>query len=120
LEEIPAVPLPKLGAMLVDQLLQAEGGERRPPGMVLVGDRRPEDGHEAVAQELVDRPLVAVDLGEGELEEAVEQQVHRLRPQPLGERRRPHEVAEDDRDLLALPSRAARDERTWEARWDGV
>ena len=49
------------------------GGEHGPPGVVLVRDRRAEQGHEAVAEELVDRPLVAVDLGQGQLEEPVEQ-----------------------------------------------
>ena len=82
---------------------------------------RPEQGHEAVAQELVDRPLVAVDLGEGQLEEPVEQQVHGLGPQPLGQRRRAHEVAEEDGDLLALALRGRDlDWRTWAARCGGV
>ena len=40
--------------------------------MILVGERGAEERHEAVAEELVDRALVAVDLGQGGLEEAVE------------------------------------------------
>jgi hypothetical protein len=41
-------------------------GERRadrPLGVVLVGDRRPEHGHDGVADELLHRPAAAVELG---------------------------------------------------------
>ena len=38
--------------------------------VILVGERRAEERHEAVAEELVDRALVAMHLGERDLEEA--------------------------------------------------
>jgi hypothetical protein len=43
-----------------------DGGRRedRALGMVLVGNRRAEERHEAIAKELIDRALVAVDFGE--------------------------------------------------------
>jgi hypothetical protein len=43
--------------------LEAEGCEAGPAGVILVGDRGPEQGHEAVPKELVDRARVPVDLG---------------------------------------------------------
>ncbi len=92
----------QLGPALLQPLPQAEGGEHRPARVVLVSDGGSEERHEAVAEELVDRPLVAVDLPQGELEELVEQEMHRLRPHPLGKGGRAHEVAEEDGDLLAL------------------
>ena len=57
------------------------------PRMVLVGDGRAEQRHDAVAQELVDRPLVAVHLGEHQLERAPHDAVNVLGIQPLAERR---------------------------------
>jgi hypothetical protein len=71
--------------------------------VVLVSDRGSEESHEPVTQELVDRPLIAVDFPQGQLEKLVEKEVHGLRADPLGEGRRTDEVAEEDGDLLALP-----------------
>ena len=89
----------------------AERREARPPRVILVGQRRPEERHEAVAEELVDGALVAVDLGEGGLEELVDEDVHALRPQPLRQRGRADQVAEEHGDGLALAlQRAARRE----------
>ena len=80
----------------------AEGGERRAARVILVGEGGAEERHEAVAEELVDRALVAVHLGEGGLEEGVHEDVHPLRPEPLGERRGADQVAEEHGDGLAL------------------
>ena len=71
--------------------------------MVLVGDRRAEERHEAIAEELIDGALVAVDLGEAQGEEPVQEGVHRLRAQTLGQRRGVGDVAEEHGHLLALP-----------------
>ena len=49
--------------------------------------RHAEQGHEAVAEELVDRAAVAMHLGQRQLEEAVQQRVHGLGAQALGEPR---------------------------------
>ncbi len=80
----------------------AEGGQHRAPRMILVRDRRPEQRHEPVAEELVDRALVAVHLGQGDAEEAVDDQVKFLRTQFRCQRARPHNVAEQHAHLLAL------------------
>src|SRR4029453_4632952 len=58
-----------------------------PSGVIFMGDRRAEERHDAVAQELVHRPLVAMDLGEHELERAAHDLVYVLGIDPRGTRR---------------------------------
>jgi hypothetical protein len=53
--------------------LDPEGREHAAPGVVLVGHGCPEEGHEAIAEELIDRALVAMDLAERKLEETVQE-----------------------------------------------
>ncbi len=101
--ELDAVALAQLGVLVADRLLETQGRQDGAAGVVLVRDRRAEQGHEAVAQELVDGPLVAVDRPQGELEEPVDQEMHDLRSEPLRQPSGPDHVAEDDGDLLALP-----------------
>ncbi len=91
-----------VGAAVAQRTPDGDRRGHRPPRVVLVGQRRAEQRHEAVAEELVDRALVAVDLAHRQLEEAVEQRVHALGPDPLGERRGVGDVAEQHGDLLAL------------------
>jgi hypothetical protein len=45
-------------------------------------DRRPEQRHEPIAEELVDRALITVHLGQRDPEEAIDHQMELLRPQP--------------------------------------
>jgi AAA ATPase-like protein len=87
---------------LLERPGDAESSQRRPARVVLVRERRAEEGHEAVAEKLVDGALVAVDLGEGDLEEPVEEIVHRVGPQPLGQRGGADQIAEEHGDRLAL------------------
>jgi hypothetical protein len=57
-----------------------------------------EDGHDGVADELLHRPAVPLeDVGAG-LRVAVEHAVQALRVEPLAERRRAGQIAEDHRD----------------------
>jgi hypothetical protein len=56
------------------------------PRMVLVGDGGAEQRHDAVAQELVDRSLVAVHLGKDQLEDARHHAVNVLGIEALAER----------------------------------
>ena len=72
------------------------------PSVVLVSDRRPEKRHDAVAGELVDRALEAVDAGAENREEAVHDPPPLLRVALLGELHRAHHVGEQHRHLLAL------------------
>ena len=68
----------QLSAGLFHPPLDRDRRQDCPTGVILMGHRRAEEGHEAVAKELIDRALVAVDLTERELEEAVEHAVHGL------------------------------------------
>ena len=52
-----------LERLVVQNAPQVERGQYRAARVILVRQRRPEQRHEPIAQELVDRPLVAVDLG---------------------------------------------------------
>src|SRR2546428_9541520 len=79
----------------------------RKPCVVFVRQRSTEQGHEAVTQKLVDRALVAVHLGQSQLEEAVEHGVHRLGSQPLSQSRRVGQIAEQYSDLLTLAFQSA-------------
>ena len=96
-------PAGRLGVERAETLADLEGGKGRAQGMVLVSHRRPEEGHEAVAQELVDRPLVPVHGGQRQLEEAVQEVVHGLGADVLGQCRGALEVAEEDGHHLPLP-----------------
>ncbi len=80
----------------------AEGGKNRTAGMILMRDRRPEQRHEPIAEELVDRALIAVHLGERHPEETVDHQVKLFRPQLRRKRTGPHYVAKKHAHLLAL------------------
>ena len=70
--------------------------------MILVGDRRPEERHDAVARVLVDRALEAVDAVGEDLEEAVQDPVPLLRVDLPGQLQGALHVGEEHRHLLAL------------------
>ena len=92
---------------LVESTPDPQRGVDRALSVVLVGDGGAEQRHDAVAEELVDRALVAVDLVQHQLEGPVHESVDVLGVEPLGERREPRDVDEEDRDLLALPFQGA-------------
>ena len=94
-----------------DARLDAELGKRvahlrrrpyRAERVVLVSRRHAEDRHHRVADELLDRSLVALDDRLHALEVAREQSAKRLGIQLLTQRRRARDVAEQDGDRLAL------------------
>jgi hypothetical protein len=85
-----------------------------------VGDRGAEEGHEAVAEELVDRALVAVDLGEGECEEAVDDPVIFLGASLRRQFGRADDLAERTLTCFRSPSIALRIARICSLRWRGV
>ena len=74
------------------------GGADGPQRVVLVEGRQPEHRHHRIADELLDRPAVAVDDGLGEIEVRADQRPQRLRVKPLPEGRRAGHVDEQDRD----------------------
>ena len=71
-------------------------------GVILVRERRAEEGEHPVAEELGDGPLVAVDLLEHHVEAAAHDGVRVLWVEFLGEAGEPDHVGEQGRDLLAL------------------
>jgi hypothetical protein len=75
--------------------------------MVFMSQRGTKQRHEAITQKLIDCALIAVYLGQSQLEEVVEQGVHRLGSQPLRQGCRVGEIAEQDGDLLALAFQGA-------------
>src|SRR5262249_9021847 len=93
--------------------------EHRAAGVIFMRDGSTEERHEPVAKELVDRAFVAMDLGHRQFEEPVEECMHRVRADPLGEPRRAHDVAEEDSDplALALEGRAGGEDLLSEVSW---
>jgi hypothetical protein len=81
----------------------AHGSQYSPPGMVLMGNGRAEQGHDAVPQELIDRALIVVHFAQDKREELVEQRVHGLRTKARGKGSGVGQVAKEHGDLLALP-----------------
>ena len=79
-----------------------ERGAHRALGVVLVRDRRTEYRHHGVADELLDRAAVPLELVRARRVVRGEQPPGRPPDRPLGARREPDEVDEDDRDDLAL------------------
>jgi hypothetical protein len=102
-QALDVVPIPR------DSLLHAQGGIAGSHRVILVGQGRPEQGHDPVAHHLVHRALVAVDGVHHVFEERVEQLL-RLLGIAVGEQlHRALEIREEHGDVLALavPGRAA-------------
>ena len=100
--ELDARACAQLPGQLGHGALDAEGGVHGAARRVLQRERCAEEGHGAVAEELVDGALVGVHVLADQLDEAVHDRVHLLRAQVRGERRRVHDVAEQHGHVLAL------------------
>ena len=70
--------------------------------IVLVGDRRAEDGHDLVPDDLVDAASVRADVGRETVEAAVEEVLHVLGIAVLGQRCEADDVGEQDGDDAAF------------------
>ena len=68
----PRGPL-DVASILLDRRLHGERSVTRPHGMICVRDRRPEERHDAVAHDLVDRAFVAVDGGHHAFQDGIEE-----------------------------------------------
>ncbi len=77
--DVDAARAAKLGGVVTYRFLHAEGGITGANGVVLVGEGRPEERHDAVAHHLVDRAFVAVDRFHHQLEHRLEDRVRLLR-----------------------------------------
>ncbi len=106
-EEIEVATAPGAIRKPCDGVANGECRRDRALRGVLVSDGRAEQRHEAVARQLVDDALDPVDLAEGELEVLVEKIVVLLGVEPLGDRGRPHQVAEENGHELPLSGGAA-------------
>ena len=100
--EVEALRAAQLGRVLADVVEHLQRRVTGPPAVVLVGDRRPEDGHDPVAGELVDGPLEALDGVGEDREEALHDLAPLLGVVLLGEVHRPLHVGEQHGHLLAL------------------
>ena len=78
---------PIVSAASAEGLLHAQGGPHGPLGVVLVGDRRAEQGDDGVAHDLVDLAAEAGDVLGQAVEAAVDEVLDLLRVEPLGQRR---------------------------------
>ena len=97
-----AVLSPDALGVPLHRLLHAERGVAGADGVVLVRQRRAEEGHDAIAHHLVHRPLVAVDGRHHVLDDGIEE-LARLLGVAIGEELHGAlEVGEEDGDLLAL------------------
>jgi hypothetical protein len=88
--------------VLAERSDQVERGVTAAPRVVLVRDRRPEEGHDAVAAEVVDGAFEAMDARREDLEEAVEHAMPFLGVDLLGELHRVHDVREEHGHVLSL------------------
>ena len=92
--------------------LHVGGGAHGPERVVLVDDRDAEDGHDRVADELLDRSAVALEDRAHRVEPAAHDRAERLRVEVLAEPGRAGDVGEHDGDDLArLARRFGRGER---------
>src|SRR4030095_7456665 len=71
--------------------------------MVLMGNGSPEQGHEAIAKELIDRALIPMNRDQSEFEEVVQQGMHGLGAQTLSQWCGVRNITEEHGDLFAFP-----------------
>ena len=91
-----------LGGVLLHGLLHAQGGVAGAHRVVLMRQRCPKQGHDAIAHDLVDGAFVLVHGRHHAVEHRIEQ-LPRLLGVALGQQlHRPLEVGKQHRDLLAL------------------
>ncbi len=84
---------------------QLQGRPDAPLGVILAGDRRAPHGHDRIADELLDEPPVTSDDLGRDVEVAGEGLADLLAVALLGERRKPYEIGEQDRDEAPLGGR---------------
>jgi hypothetical protein len=97
----PLLPPQRLG-IPPDGLLHGQGSIARPHRVVLVRQRGPEQRHDAVPQDLVDRALVAVHGSHQAFQDGIEELPGLLRITIGQEFHGAFEVGKEHRDLLAL------------------
>ena len=101
-------PDPELEAVLDGELADREGCADRPFGIVLVRDRSAEERHHRVADELLDRAAVVLELRADPGVVGAQDRLDVLRVERLRLRGEPDEVAEEHAHDLALAAPPAR------------
>ena len=112
IESHPDTQLEAVGAahrlrVLVHGGLHGQGGVAGAQGVVFVGQRRPEEGHDTVAQHLVHRTLEAVHGVHHAMQGGVEELLGGFWIEILDQLGRVFDVGEQHRDLLALALQSA-------------
>jgi hypothetical protein len=92
----------QLRGIAADGVLHAQGGIAGAHGMIFMGERRPKEGHDAVAQHLIDRPLVAVHGLHHPFEDGIEDGPRLLWVAVGQQLHGAFEIGEEHCDLLAL------------------
>jgi hypothetical protein len=100
--EVQPVLALDLARVLHQALAELERGVAGALGVVFVGEGRPEQGHDAVARVLVDRPFEAMHAVRQHLEETIQDAVPGLRVHLSGQLHRALHVRKEHGDLLAL------------------
>ena len=103
---------PGLGDEAGQRVLHPQRRAHGPLGVVLVGDRRAEQGDDGVAEQLVDAAAERLDVGDEALEARLDEALHPLGVEVLGERRVADEVGEEHGDDAPLLERRRRPSST--------
>jgi len=96
---------------LRERVAHLDGGTARAERVVLVHDGHAEHGHHGIADELLHGAAVPLDDALHPLEVAREQRPQRLWVGRVAQRRRPGDVAEEDRHRLPVLARRRRRDR---------
>ena len=91
--------------LLRDPVADREGSAHRPLGIVLVRDRRAEQRHDGVANELLDSAAEPLELRAEPFVVGREQRAHVLRVEPFRASREANEIREEHRHDLPLLAR---------------
>ena len=96
------MPAAHLVAVAANGLLHGQRGIAGPDGVILMRDRRPKQGHNAIAHDLVHGAFVAVHGRHQALQHRVEELARLLGVAVSQEFHGALEVGKQDRDLLAF------------------
>ncbi len=104
--ELEPAGAPQRLRVLANRVLDGEARRDGPDAMILVRDRRPEQGHDAVARELVDGAFVPMDRFHDAREAAVHDRVQLFGIEPGGEAVNPAQSANSTVTCFRSPSSA--------------
>jgi hypothetical protein len=88
---------------LLQTLLDAQSNTDSALGVIFIGDRDPEQRHEAVIAEVQDRAGIPLHLVKSGLEKAMQERVHRFVTILFSQDRRIGNITAEHCDLLAFP-----------------